>query len=132
MPQARRVTSRITPEERAAIRAEVLGEVRDAMYHSPDVDQAVLDALDERIESYEPKPVSVEDVRNMDASAINAHWQQVSDAMAASGRTDHHTHDDGVTDSGPLTWEKLKQMPESEHLRRRQEIDRFLAHGGHA
>jgi hypothetical protein len=63
----------------------------------------------------------MEKVARMSTDDVNAHWPEVSEILATNGEP--------PAPDVPLSWEVLRTMDEAEHVRRREEVDAFLARG---
>lgn len=145
MPTARRMNRGISDEDRAALKREVLAEVRDAMYAGETIDD-VRDALDER----DPDPLNYEDIAAMSEADINSDWarvQRVLEAGPGRGQFAGEPSDEQPPaqrrptgqqaighppDFTPLTLDVIRRMSVEEITARKGEVDAVLARGGRA
>jgi hypothetical protein len=118
--------NRVTPEERAAIKREVMAEIFQEMGRHDSYND-LLDAVDNGEHDAGP---TMADISQMSESEINEHWDDVSATLA---RTPPPVSDDGEpplpTGLQPISRESLARMSEYEITARRTEIDAFLERG---
>jgi hypothetical protein len=149
MPRAARHTNRqpLSDEERAAIRAEVLSEVRDALdaatdfedfqtgMQESDISQPLLSREEiaaMTVEEHIKYKSAIDRVMAQSSAAPPPPTTDPPAAPPASGprQTGMQLPNEGQNGPQPLTIAGLRAMSVEEHLARKSEIDRFL--GGEA
>jgi hypothetical protein len=150
MTQARRMTNRMTDEERQKMRGEMFGEALDYVRQIADDSDDFASFKEGLLQEPEgQQALTVADVRQMSPEAINASWPQVQAAMEASGApapppttdppvdqgrraTGQQMLSEGANGPEALSFDVLRRLSPEEHISRRQEIDDWLSGGGQA
>lgn len=129
MTLARRTHSRISAEDRAAIRNEVLREVRTALDSATDFEE-FRDAMEESDPSL--PGLTIDEIRAFTPAQVAEHQAAVDAVLEGTARTGQQLRSEGNPGPAPLSMESLKPMSVSEYEARAAEIDAFLARGGRA
>jgi hypothetical protein len=103
-------------ELRQSIRAEVLGEIGDALDNATD-----FESFQDALSNPDSALPDLENVKSWTAAQINDNWEAVSAAMSGQGRVAPV----GVG-SGPLTMERVKQMSPAEVNANWAEVQRVM------